>query len=196
VIRVLTRLTETAAEDQLLAGFLDYARITNAASIPDATARLRSAIARFQSMTGRALLTQTYRLTLDQWPVSGSIELGRAPVSAVSSITYLDTADDTQTVTASHYALLQGEDTPGQVYLRDAFDWPSLSDSPAAVIVAYTAGHTSADLLPAHWVTAIYAIAAGEDSIRTPGISGTIYTQVTGGAADLIAQCRIGGFIG
>ena len=185
MIRTLTKLTESGIESLMLDRFLLAARVTNGAEVPRCHDVLREAAATFQLQTGRALLTQTYRLTLDQWPAAGTIGLGRSPVSAIGSVKYLTTGDVLTTVSSSLYALLEPEASAAVVYLRDDFDWPALSDLPNAVQVEFTAGHASIDLIPADQLSAVIQRAIlGMGDKPTEALNA------------LIAQNRIGGFIG
>lgn len=65
-----------------------------------------------------------------------------APVSSVSSITYLDTDGNSQTLATSVY----GVDTnrkPATVYLKYGQSWPDVYDQWDAVTVTYVAGYGS-----------------------------------------------------
>jgi uncharacterized phiE125 gp8 family phage protein len=196
VIRTLTKLTESGIESLMLDRFLLAARVTNGVEVPRCLDVLREAAATFQLQTGRALLTQTYRLTLDEWPAAGVIGLGRAPVSAITSVKYYNESDVLTTVSNTLYALLEPEASAAVVYLRDDFDWPALSDLPNAVQVEFTAGHASIDLIPADQLSAVIQLAVQSFEHSNPLITGTIVAEVPGGVRALLAQNRIGGFIG
>lgn len=79
--------------------------------------------ARAQRATRRALITQTWDLSLDQWPVQadgsllpagGWVELPKAPLQRIVSITYIDLAGVTQTWDPSNYLV----DAPQGDYCR------------------------------------------------------------------------------
>lgn len=100
-----------------------------------------------ENETRRALVTQTLDYTIDRrWPrkcVDGYwrtlIELPYAPVSSVTSITYIDTAGASQTLATNQYAL-RGDES--YAYIEPAYNatWPDLRDQSAAITVRFVAG--------------------------------------------------------
>jgi uncharacterized phiE125 gp8 family phage protein len=95
-------------------------------------------------ITGRALLTQTWRMTLDAFP-AGSFELPLAPVASVTSITYTDSAGAEQTVPGPNY-VLDGTTTPARVVLAPGASWPAAAARPGAVKVLFVAGYDQASV--------------------------------------------------
>lgn len=93
-----------------------------------------------EKVTSRALVLQSRRLYLDEFPDSGCIEIYRAPVRAVQSIQYLDTAGDTQTLATTQHRL-DKHSIPARITEAVDVSWPSTYDVPNAVWVNYTAGH-------------------------------------------------------
>lgn len=88
-----------------------------------------------------ALVNQTWRLTADCFP-EDAIELWPCPVSSVSSITYVDEAGDTQTLSASLYRV---DLTTYPARITPAADqvWPATDDVIGAVNVTFVAGYGS-----------------------------------------------------
>lgn len=94
----------------------------------------------------RALASQTWQLKLDEFP--DVIELRRPPIIAVTSVTYIDTAGDSQTLASSTYDTdLTGE--PGRVMPAEGNSWPSVDCTPNPITVTFTAGYTAAIPRPA-----------------------------------------------
>lgn len=93
--------------------------------------------------TGRALITQTRDLYLDQWPCGlDPIYLPGAPLIAISAITYLDTDGATQTLSSSVYrASIYRE--PGVVMLAHQQSWPAVRYVIDTIKVRYTCGYGS-----------------------------------------------------
>lgn len=87
---------------------------------------------------GLALVTQTWRQTMDCWPYDGEIRLGLAPVSSITSITYVDAAGDTQTVDAGDYRLVTGD--PYLVVPAFGVAWPGHRHQRAAITITFVAG--------------------------------------------------------
>jgi uncharacterized phiE125 gp8 family phage protein len=91
-----------------------------------------------ERVTRRQLMTATWTLSLDSFTCN-IIKLPRAPLQSVTSITYLDTDGDSQTLATTVY----GVDTlsePGRVYLKTGQSWPSTYDQLNAITITYVAG--------------------------------------------------------
>ena len=99
--------------------------------------------------TGRALITQTLRLTLGAFPADGAIKLPQGPVQSITQVQYVDTAGATQTLSGSLYALDNASEYSDH-YLLPAYDttWPTPRDQPNAVWVDYVAGYGNAGAVP------------------------------------------------
>lgn len=111
----------------------------------------------------RALITQTLKLTLDDWPASDRLSIPRPPLLSIVSIKYYDTADGEATFSSGSYFVDTGNE-PGRVVLNSGVSWPSVALRPASgVMIEYTAGYGPAEenvpseyknairLLVAHW---------------------------------------------
>lgn len=88
------------------------------------------------------LLTQTWRLNLDWFP-SWEIPIRKMPVQSISSITYVDTAGSTSTVSASDY-IVDVTSFPPRVVPAYGLSWPTCRDQPKSVKVTFVAGATAA----------------------------------------------------
>lgn len=99
------------------------------------------AVEHCQDVQGRAYITQTITLTLDQFPTAGYIELPRAPLASVTSVTYTPDGGS-PTVFASSKYRVDTETAPGRLVLKDDDEWPSdtLIEVNGLVIV-YVAGY-------------------------------------------------------
>lgn len=96
-----------------------------------------------EEATGRALLNQTWELTLDGWPEGNYIELPRAPLSSVTSIVYTDSDDTDNTFAATNYSVDTSSE-PGRVVLKSGCSWPTASlANGQAITVTYVAGYGS-----------------------------------------------------
>lgn len=87
----------------------------------------------------RGLCNQTWQLKLDSFPEE--IELRVPPVTAVSSVTYIDADGDSQTFSSASYDTdLTGE--PGRIKPKsNGSGWPTTKTIPNAVTVTFTAGY-------------------------------------------------------
>lgn len=118
----------------------------------------------------RALVTQTWDLTLDRWPYGGGyydrairqmgpgsplwlpntgqlpIELPRPPLQSVTSIAYVDPEGNSQTLDPSAYVVSTG--TPGRIAPAYGLTWPSIRNQIDAVTIRYVAGYGAASAVP------------------------------------------------
>lgn len=93
-----------------------------------------------EAYTGLAIANQSYTLALDQFP-DASIVLGKWPINAISSITYKDANNATQTLSSADY-FLDNYAQPGEVALQPTKSWPVTAVVANAIIVTFTAGFT------------------------------------------------------
>ncbi len=111
-------------EDALIAGYLLAAR------------------EHVETETHRALITQTWDLTLDEWPEQ--IVLPRPPVQSVTAITYLDSAGTLQTLNPSQYRLLKLATGEWAVCRAYGVVWPAVQSIEACITVRFVCGYGSA----------------------------------------------------
>ena len=95
---------------------------------------------RLEQDTRRSLVTQTHVLSMDTFPSNGIIELPTAPVQSVTSVTYVDTNDATQTFT--EYTL-DSNNTPSRIVLNDGESFPTVRGHYDDVKVTYVSGYGS-----------------------------------------------------
>jgi uncharacterized phiE125 gp8 family phage protein len=90
-----------------------------------------------------ALVTKTVELALDAFPLS-EIELPLGPVRSITSVKYLDSDDNWQTISANDYVL---DDYQRSGWLLPAVgtSWPSTKAVINSVKIRYVAGYPSAD---------------------------------------------------
>lgn len=125
---------------------------------------------RFERVTGRAVVTQTWRLTLDRFPdgcqspVTDGVQfvLPGGRVASVTSITYVDTAEATQTVSSSDYRV-DTDQIPCRIEPAYGEDWPVALEITGSVKVLYVVG-VAVTAVPDEYKTAIlHAVAYAFD---------------------------------
>jgi uncharacterized phiE125 gp8 family phage protein len=103
-----------------------------------------------ENFTGRKLITQTLELWAEHWYEEGLSRCGRlrlpwAPVSSITSVTYLDTNGAAQTwssVTGWEAVLPAGDFAPrAELYPRYGTVLPSIRCRPDSIKVRYVAGY-------------------------------------------------------
>jgi uncharacterized phiE125 gp8 family phage protein len=114
-------------------------------------AEIRRAIltytAEAEGETNRAIMQQTWRLTLDAFPEK--FELRRPPLLQVDHIKFIDVAGVQQTLHPEDYQV-DGEREPGEIILEPGRAWPTPARRINAVQVQITCGYgNDAAIVPA-----------------------------------------------
>jgi hypothetical protein len=130
-----------------------------------------------EDYTGRAFVTQSWRLTLDQFPGVGLVarpmataavwpgwwdwpafwdlvRLPKAPLVSIDSVQYVDSLGATQTIDPSLYQA-DTESEPGRLRPSYSQTWPAPRLQLASVRVTYTCGYGAAAAVPEGVKTAI-----------------------------------------
>lgn len=156
----LTRSVEPTADPVTRADIKKHLRvdfIDDDSYIDSLTA---AATAQLEHDADISIMAQTWQLRLDTFP-SGSqpIELMRPPVTSVTSVTYYDGDDASQTLSDTKY-IVDTSTSPGRIKLVVNNSWPTTrSQRPAAVLVTFVAGFSTVPeaakhaikLLVSHW---------------------------------------------
>lgn len=91
-----------------------------------------------EHLTGRAFVTQGWRVTLDAFP--DAIELPHPPIIAVASVKFVDPDGVLQTLDPQDYAL-DKDSEPGYLVPAPGKSWPATADQINSVQVEYTCGY-------------------------------------------------------
>lgn len=94
---------------------------------------------------GMALMPQTWRLVLPGFPSELLVPL--QPVTAITSIQYVDPAGATQTFAAANYRLFTAA-VDAEVELVSGASWPATDGRRAAVTVTFTCGFADIASVP------------------------------------------------
>lgn len=105
------------------------------------TAAIVAARELVEEYTGRALITQTLELAVDELPGRMPLELPRAPLASVTSATWYDD-DASGTVVDSGEYHVDTYAEPGAIVLRNDGSWPEGDMRPVnGLVVRYVAGY-------------------------------------------------------
>jgi len=181
-------VTEPTAEAVPLAMARAQCQIDGADHDAVLTTYILAARAYVESITGRALMAQTLRMTIDEFP-DEPLDLPRGPVSSVSSVTYLDSAGATQTVSASTY-VVDTNSIPARLALADGASWPTPAVRPGAVAINFVAGGTL-DTVPEPLRHAILMLVAHWHANREAVSVGGNVTSIPLGFDALVAAYRL-----
>ena len=138
----LTRVTGPAKEPLTLEEAKAHLRVQNAAGDALIGRLIKAARHWAETYTARALITQTWELGLDRFPV-GEIEVPRPPLKSVESITYIDSVGGTQVLAAGKYRV-DADSEPGRITPVQGGAWPTTRAVTTAVTVRFTAGYGAA----------------------------------------------------
>ncbi len=158
-----------------------HLRVEHSADDDLIDALIKGARQRLEEETGRAWVTQTWQLTFISAPTTSLVRLPRPPLISVTSVTYVDTEGDTQTLSASEYQVIS-QVTPGIIFLHLPSGAPAgPSDGTIGLwTVTYTAGWgVSAATVPQPLVQALLllvghlyenreAVVVGSNAIKLP----------------------------
>lgn len=140
-----TLITAPAAEPLTLAEVKNFCQVEADVTADDTLLQavlLPAARQACEHLTGRALITQEWRRTLDSFGC-GPIELEHAPLASVQSVQYMDSAGAWQTASPDVYTV-DTASLPGRVALAFGQVWPQVQYQIASVRINYTAGYGAA----------------------------------------------------
>lgn len=174
-LRSSLTLLEAASSPVLLGDLKRHLRIeTDLADDDDYLNGLLSAAQNYvegrSGITGRAMLTQRWRLDLETfcdwrraceaWPptYAGEIKIPLPPLRSVEAVQYLDATSTLQTVDASTYRIVSGGGQRSSIIPKPGFAWPSPPYAPDAVQISFTCGYADRASLAAERQGMIHAI--------------------------------------
>lgn len=137
----LRLITPPATEPVTLAEAKAHLRVTESAEDALITAMITAARERCEHVLCRALIHQTWELTLDAFPEA--IRLDYPPLSSVTSVQYVDPDGNLQNWSSLEYYVDKAAE-PGYVVPGYGSEWPAIRDQANAVIVRYVAGYGAA----------------------------------------------------
>lgn len=211
----LELVTAPATEPITASEAKSFLRVSSSAEDTFITALIVAARRYVENYTGRALVTQTWRMWLDQFPVEPrkgggwwdgvreelisssyatkrSLEIPKAPVSAVSSITtFADDSNETETTFASTNYIVDTVSPLPRIVLKTGSTWPVDLRAANAIKVTFTAGYGAASAVPDDIKQAMYLLIGHWFENRQEVITGTISVQVEQASQALLQPYRI-----
>lgn len=149
----LKRAVAPAATPVTLAEAKAHLRVTSGAEDALITALIAAATDHLDGWSGvlaRALVTQTWKLWLDEWPVDDAIQIPLGPLQSVASVTYLHPDSGVATAVDAASYVVDTVSADGWVVPAAGFAWPTPKDAINAVEVTFVCGHgLAADVPPA-----------------------------------------------
>ncbi len=151
---MITVISQPASEPITVDDAKIFLRVVDDAEDGLITSLIKNAREWAERYTRRAFVTQTYRLSLDEFPdgpapMGNLIYLPGGPVASIDSIKYTDANGVEQTLPPSDY-VLGSADAQAFAFVRPAFSkaWPGTRDEPLAVRIEYVVGYGAAAAVP------------------------------------------------
>lgn len=120
----------------------EHLRVTDSNSDSYIQGLIAAVTEQVEAHTGRTLVTTQYTWKMDSFPNCEYLYVPKCPLQAVSSITYIDTDESTDTWGSTYYGV-DSVRIPARIYPAYQEMWPITLGIPNAVTVTYTAGHSS-----------------------------------------------------
>lgn len=132
-----------------------------------------------ETITGRALINQTWDYFLDNFPPGDKIVIPLPRLSSVTSVKYTD-KDNVQTTLAASKYIVDTNNEPGQIVLAYGESWPTFTQKPInAVEIRFVAGYGSgAANVPEGIKQAMLLLIAHWYENREPVNIGNIVTEI------------------
>lgn len=188
-------LVEPASEPVSRAEALSQLRLpTSVTDFDDTITRLiRAARNRVQADQWRQLITATRQQLYDGFPC-GEFYLPFPPLQEITAFTYIDTAGNTQSLTAGVDYLLDDISEPARIFPMPNTSWPATAcNRPNTVSITYTCGYGEAENVPDETREAILLLI--ENWFDNPAIlTGTISKEVELGYRALVDTNSVKGF--
>jgi len=145
---MLTQLSPPSAEPLSLAEAKLHLRVDADITEDDGLIAALIVTARQQAehRTGRALVSQQWRYSVDTFPAD-SLELPKPKLVSVQSVTYLDSNGTRQTLAGGDYEVITDE-LVGRLVPAFGKSWPACRMFPGSVQVSYTCGYGAAADVP------------------------------------------------
>jgi uncharacterized phiE125 gp8 family phage protein len=166
------------------------------ATLGNCIATAREAV---EGLTGRAMLSATFKLVTDGWTggevtwCGDTMTIDRSPLTSVVSVKYYaDGASTLTTMGEDDYMVITGT-TPGHVVIL--IDPPALAERPDAVQIEFVAGSADASLVPQQLRHAVRELAAHFFENPVPVNIGNIVNEIPFSLSSLIARMRVRGGI-
>ena len=93
-----------------------------------------------ETLSLHAMMTQTWKLYLDEWPEGDVLELPKPPLQSVTEIKYTDEDGNESTLATTVYSV-DTNHVPGRIFLKPDQEWPSTTLYPySAIYIKYVCG--------------------------------------------------------
>lgn len=163
ILMGLVLITPPTVEPITTAELKAHCRIDSSAEDTYLDTLIVSARKSVELITGRALINQTWDLTMDLEPATAVLRMPLPPLSSVTSVKYYDQDDTENLYAASNYRVDTSDYQGGRIALKETHVWPSSLRYTSGIVIRFVAGYGTAGtsvpeslrhavkLLAAHW---------------------------------------------
>lgn len=208
-------VTGPAVEPIVPSELQDHLRVDSSMlTFVEANELIAEARQEIEDQTGIALINQTWRLALDNWPgaqepwwsgtvqssiselygprgMLGTIELPRYPLGSITSVTVYDEDSNATSVTVADVFDIDTYQTPGRLRLKSGQTWPVALRPTNAIEIVYVAGYgANRVFVPAPLKRAIKMMAGYMFSHRGDGCDSTEAYEMSG-AAKIVGKYKV-----
>lgn len=190
----LVLVTDPAEEPVSLAEAKSHLRVEVSDDDSYITSLIQVAREMAENILRRALITQTWKLVLDEFPSGDEIELPLPPLQSVSSVKYTPNGSSQQTFDAGNY-IVDTASEPGRIVLKSDKSWPGDTlEAAAGVEVTFVCGYGDAGAdVPLSIRQAMLLLIGHFYESREAVIIGTITRELPLGAKRLLWPYRVFG---
>ena len=146
-----------------------------------------------EDYTGRAIVTQTWDLFLDSWPVKRgelTVWLPKPPLQSVTFVKYYDGDGVQQTWSSANYVVRTSRE-PGCISLAYGISWPTFRFQPDTINIRYVAGYGARTSVPENMKAAMLLMVGHWFSHREEVVAGQA-NAVPFAAHALLDTLRVG----
>ena len=142
-----------------------------------------------EAALGLALMTQSWRLTLDAWPNGRELELPLRPLRSLTSVKIVAADGTAETIPSSSY-VVDIDGAPPRL-VRNGGSWPQPEKAANGIEIEFTAGYgDDAEDVPAPIRQALLLLIAHWYEHRDPIEVGSRETAIPAAVSDLLAPYR------
>jgi uncharacterized phiE125 gp8 family phage protein len=185
--------TAPAADPLTVAQLREHLRIVGSHDDDLLSAYLDAAVKLVAEEQGRALITQTWNWTLQDWPGgTGAICVPKPPLQSVTHVKYVDGNGTLTTIDSANYQV-DTSGTFGAIVPASGYCWPGVNhDYVAPIQIQFVAGYGDAGSdVPETTRVAIRQLVAGWYEHREPVVIGRIVSEVPNQVERLIAHAAV-----
>lgn len=205
-------ITEPSIEPVTLAELKEHLRISDDTEDDYLTELIVEARAEIEQASNLTLISQKWRLTIDQWPggradwwdgvkqahintlygpnSSADLRLPRYPLISIDSVTVFDEDSNSAVVSVANTFDIDANQRPGRISLKVGATWPIALRANNAIQIDYYAGYgATADDVPAPLKRAIRSMAAYLYSHRGDGCD-PVEAMHKSGAASVVNRYK------